>query len=643
MSTGTELDLPAYLSGKGIRVYKAAGAEVTMHCWWCGDGDPKGHGKLYVNTESGLWSCKRCDTHGNRKTMLRHFGDEDKAQFEFAPGTNPALRRKALSNATELATEMLYNNPKILEYLSDRGLWPATLVAAKLGYVPVSWSLVRELRGDNSYADLRQAGLSTATGGDFFSGHVLIPYISHGDVVQLRGKSMVPGGKYVTPSDDNARLYNASSLQGARDAFIAEGELDTLIVQQYLRTSSDPNLRDMAVVGLPGANALPTSFASYFETCRRVYVGLDPDPVGEKAALRIKEMLGTKARLVRLPVSIPKVDWTDYLRPKTDAYPNGGHGLADIERLIFEADAEGRRLFTVRDAYQKWHKIDTEIGGIQLGFRDLDTWIAPGLKPGQLCVPLAKTGVGKTMWLINVIWNLRTRPTLLCSLEMSAAEVYIRLQRVANFWYPLATDADIARMFSNLLIYDRGMASGDMTRLLDDFNDEMGVPPQLVMLDYLGYYANQMRGGSPYERTSQASIGLKEEAKAGEVVLIAPHQVGRTTAEGVPIELGAARDSGAVEETADVLLSLYKPSDADRSNNAIDGTVRMEVLKNRNGRKNVTTSLNFSLASLVLVDKTSVASRTVEDENMLIARGDTYAAVRRFRRHQAGLGQQVLA
>lgn len=634
------MDLPAYLSGKGVRVYKAAGTEVTAHCLWCSDGDPRGKGRLYLNTESGLWSCKRCDSRGNWKSLLRHFGDEDRAEFEFAPGTNPAMRRKALSEAADLATDMLYSNPDILEYLTDRGLWLSTIVEARLGYVPVSWSLVRELRGANTYADLRSAGLSLPEGGDFFSGHILIPYLSHGDVVQLRGKSTAAGGKYVTPMADNARLYNASSLHGARDALIIEGEFDTLAVQQHLRTSKDPILRDMAVVGLPGANALPTSFASYFEGCRKVYIGLDPDDVGEKATDRIKEMLGTKSRVVHLPAGIPKVDWSDWLRPKTDAHPNGGHGLADIERLIFEADAEGRRLFTVRDAFQKWQRIETDVGGIQLGFRDLDTWIAPGLKPGQLCIPLAKTGTGKTMWLINVAWNLRARPTLLCSLEMSAAEVYLRLQRVANFWFPLATDADIAGMLRNLLIYDRGMTAGDLTRVVSDFTDEMGVPPQVVMLDYLGYYANRMRGGTPYERTSQASIGLKEEAKAGEFVLISPHQVGRGTAEGVPIELGAARDSGAVEETADVLLSLYRPSDADRTSVA-DGTVRMEVLKNRNGRKNVTTSLNFSLASLVLVDKSSLASRTVEDENMLIMRGETYGAVRRFRQHQAGQTQQI--
>jgi replicative DNA helicase len=1296
IATNQEMDLPAYLSGKGIHVYKAAGNEVTTHCFFCSDGDPKGKGKLYLNTESGLWSCKRCDMHGNRKLLLRHFGDEDDARFEFAPGTNPAMRRKALVEAAELAADMLYSNPSILEYLQVRGLSLTTIVEAKLGFAPASWSLVRELRANNTYADLRQAGISSPEGSDFFSGQILIPYISHGDVVQLRGKSPAPGGKYITPANDNARLYNAGALLGARDAFICEGEFDCyssdtqvltprgwvrfdqydgepvaqweeggsitmvtpmaytekqadslvhltqgkrggidllvtpghrmvstladgsslkvhraderpsdryhvprvgvldgpgiaysdselmlmmalsadatidirkldgaryarfgftkarkterlcgildelgveysstrltsghdsvcfrvpnyietfkafpiqwlteasakqrefilsemvewdgnhvvsrsqveysttllanaewmqtiahtagrvstimrrsneygdwfkvsvlhnkrstswqairseeasgqtvhcvqvpsgmllvrrdemvavsgncLIVQQFLRTSTDPKMRDIAVVGLPGANALPTSFASYFENCRKVYIGLDPDPVGEKAADRIKEMLGTKARVVHLPGGLPKVDWSDYLCPKSDDHPHGGHELRDIERLIFEAEAEGRRLFTVRDAFQKWQKIETEVGGVQLGFRDLDTWIAPGLKPGQLCVPLAKTGAGKgsplseeictpngwqkwgdlqvgdevfgrdgtptvvtgifdrgilptyrvsfsdhssllvdgdhiwcvrqrgghfsewiestmtttelltaelklapyangrsrgwhytipmaapiqypkrhlpiepytlgalianggltngsaqistpdravierirrhydipawspvlaqaggycphavvrgligeirhlgldvksgekfiptdylrgsvdqrvallqglmdgdgsardkgrasvtystisprlardirqlvtslggtasvrwypnrrvgragrpdeatigimlpasiepfhtpekrrgsarkhteprraivsvervwdqeircisvaaadhlyvvgrdhivthnTQWLLNVAWYLRERPTLLCSLEMSAAECYLRLKRIANFWYPLATDVDIAQLLKNLLIYDRGMQQGDLTRVAGDFTDEMGCPPQVVMVDYLGYYANRMRGNSPYERTSQAAIGLKEEAKAGEFVLLAPHQVGRGTAEGAPIELGAARDSGAVEETADLLLSLYKPGDADRTTGDIDGTVRMEALKNRNGRKNVTTSLNFSLASLVLVDKSSLASKTVNDENILIARGNTYSDVRRFRCHQAGLNQQEL-
>ena len=65
------MDLSAYLSSKGVRTFKAAGVEITAHCWWCDDGNHKGKGKLYLNTENWLYSCKRCDAHGNRKTLLR--------------------------------------------------------------------------------------------------------------------------------------------------------------------------------------------------------------------------------------------------------------------------------------------------------------------------------------------------------------------------------------------------------------------------------------------------------------------------------------------------------------------------------------------------------------------------------------------
>jgi hypothetical protein len=88
---------------------------------------------------------------------------------------------------------------------------------------------------------------------------------------------------------------------------------------------------------------------------------------------------------------------------------------------------------------------------------------------------------------------------------------------------------------------------------------------------------------------------------------------------------------------------LYRPSDADHDG-AVDGTVRSEILKNRNGRVNVTTSLNFSLASLVMVDKHSPEGRLVDQENQMIFRGEDYAAVRRFRVANAGkLAQLRLA
>jgi len=637
------MDLAAYLSSKGHRTFKAAGTEVTAHCWWCQDGDPKGKGKLYLNTESWMYSCKKCDARGNRKTLLRHFGDEARDQLTWLPGQDPAMRRRALSEAAELAADMLLANPEILAYLTGRGLSVETIVDAKLGYVPASWSFAHELKtAGNAWADLRSAGIATAEGQNFFANHVTIPYLSHGDVVQLRGRAMGAGPKYVTPGGDSCRLFNADALHGAKHVIIVEGELDCLALTQALKVSLDPGLRATAVVAVAGAVSLPTSFASYFEDCAKVYVGFDPDDAGRAGALRVKELLGSKARILSLPEDLPECDWSDYLRAADEvSNPHGGHGWRDVQKMVYAADAEGRRLYTARDAYLQWQHVEDEIGGIALGYTELDKWLSPGLKPGQLLVPLARTSVGKTMWLVNVAYNCRARPTLFVSLEMSAAEVYSRLRRVAQFWNPLATDDDVTNELANLRIVDQSMREGDLSRLCEEFKEEVGAAPHIAMVDYLGYYANRIAGGSPYERVSRAVIGLKEEAKANQVALICPHQAGRTAKDGAPVTITDARDSGQVEDTADILLSLYRPADADHDGNAVDGTVRSEILKNRHGRVNVTSSLNFSLASLVMVDKHSTEGRVVDEENQMIFRGEDYNTVRRWRIANAGKLRQL--
>jgi hypothetical protein len=127
------MDLSAYLASKGHHSFKAAGNEVTAHCWWCTGGDAKGKGKLYFNTESWLFDCKKCGARGNRKTLLEHFGDQDSEDLSWLPGQNPAMRRRALSEAADLAGDMLLNKPKILKYLTGRGLSVETIVDSRLG------------------------------------------------------------------------------------------------------------------------------------------------------------------------------------------------------------------------------------------------------------------------------------------------------------------------------------------------------------------------------------------------------------------------------------------------------------------------------------------------------------------------------
>lgn len=379
-------DIATYLASHGLQVHRAGGREVTIHCPFCLDGDPRGKGKCYLNTESWLYECKRCGESGNRRTLMRHFGDTE--TVEFLPGSDPMARRRVLEEYTDHAADLLSNNEKMMLYLLGRGLSAETIVEARLGYIPKNWGACASLPTAHKKADLIASGMMTEGGREYFSDRITIPYLSRNSVLSVRGKD--PVGKYFTAAGDSVRLYGIDDLQEAEDVLIVEGEFDRLVVRQALRGSSDPKLRRTAVVGLPGAGAAPQGFDTYFKEARRVYIALDPDDTGKRFAVKLKETLGSKARLVELPEDLPKCDWTEFLRAKTPTAPHGGHTWHDVADLM--STSAGRRIFSVREAGAQWRKQRDTCAGIKLGFTALDAQLEPGLQPGQVCIPLAKTG-----------------------------------------------------------------------------------------------------------------------------------------------------------------------------------------------------------------------------------------------------------
>lgn len=623
LATVIAVDVTQYLSGHGVQVYRANGSEITFHCLWCPDGDGRGKGKCYINTETWLYDCKRCGERGNRRTLLKHFGDEE--EVTYLPGADPGKRRRVLEESAAVAHQMLLNNDEMLAYLiGERGLSAATITEYKLGFVPDAWPLSRNLPTEHSNVDKMAAGILTESGYEFHANKITIPYLSHGSCVSIRGKD--PKGKYFTATGDAVRLFNADRLRGAEEVIITEGEFDCLVLQQKLELSSDPRVRATAVVGIPGAEALPVGFEGYFTEAKRVYVALDPDETGKRAALRIKEILGSKARVVSLPEELPKCDWTDYIVGRKAS-------LDDVLGLL--STSSGRRLWQVRDANVRWRRREIDAPGIKTGFGDLDAWFRPGMQAGDLIIPIAKTGVGKTNFLCNVAYNTRAYPTIFITLEMMAVQVYERLRMVHHFWNPMATDEQINEAFSLLRIVDEArLREGDLEALCDEFADEVGMRPQLGLLDYLGYYAKGCKGVGQYEKTTNACISLKEGIKTAEIALVAPHQVNRQAEDGRPLEASDARDSGAVEEIADLMISLYRPVDAIKAEQQgdLNGIVRMGCLKNRKGGKGMHTNLRWSSASLVLTDDGTEAARMAEEENRLIWRGEDYQGVRAMRK-----------
>lgn len=641
-----DIDIITYLGSKGYQGRQAKGSEVVFPCFFCGEDPISKKRKLYVNTEDGWYHCKVCGNFGGTYLLQRHFGDDPKTS---EPQTySPIKRRQVLSAAADVGVQMLANNDDVvLSLMQERGLDPETIVSFKLGLAARGWSLSRSLEGfDND--DVLNSSLvyrdGPRKGQDFFYDHLLIPYVSRGSVVQMRGRALGENktGKYLTPPDDPVMLFNVDDLDDADDVIITEGEFDAMVVKQHLLLSPDDKVRRIAVIGLAGANGFKEGFETYLSDARRVYVALDPDDTGKREAIKIKERLGSKARVVELPEELPKCDWTEFLLPvpaNADdmwhaKHPHAGHTWRDIVGLM--GNAQGKRLFTMQEAGYSYRSTRSEQEGIKTGFKQLDATILPGITPGQVMVVLAKTGTGKTLFLCNLAYNMRAHRLLFITLEMTKEEIYERLMKIYLFHHPRASSEEIEHALSNIVICDENrLSERDVEELLDEFEVETGHKPEVAMIDYLGYFARGVRGNGQYEKATNAVMALKALAKRkrGPLALIAPAQVNRLAKEGKPIDMDDARDSGAIEETADFLLSIWRPDDALMSEahgtSAPTGKLRMTVLKSRHGGKDRSYSLVMDLLTLAIVDDDTPAGKRAVQHNHLAWRGETWRDLRR--------------
>lgn len=563
-------------------------------------------------------NCKVCDEKGGSTLLMRHFGDEEDPKDGKPVPTN----HRALEAAADVARQFLTNNDEMLLWLlNERGLEPDTIQQRRLGYVVKPWSLVGSTNLPRE--SFEETGLLGKDGRDFFYEHIIIPYIEHGRVVQLRGRYMGdrPGGKYMTGPGQRVRAYNLDSLQGASEVILTEGEFDAMILEQELGKADDERLRSMAVVALPGVNATPSGFLERgLADVRRVYIGFDGDDAGRTGAERMAEQIGPRARQVELPEGL---DWSDYIV--------GGKRWTDV-RALLDAATGKRRLWSVAEAGRSLRE-RPDTGGARLGFTGFDELIKPGLLPGQLAIVLAKTGVGKTLFLCNVLYNNHKQPILYITLEMTAEEVYERLLRIYYHYHPTATYRQMEQDLAHVYICDENrIGPGGITQLIDEYELETGLRPSMVFVDYLGYFAKGQPGGSPYEKTTAAAMELKAVAKESRVPIIAPHQVNRGAKAGRPLDEDDARDSGGVEETADFLLGLWKPDDVSEKdlNAQPTGEIKLSVLKSRHGGKGRQFGLQMDMLTLCIADTGSRAAKSAQEHNHLYWQGMDYPELRRL-------------
>lgn len=157
---------------------------------------------------------------------------------------------------------------------------------------------------------------------------------------------------------------------------------------------------------------------------------------------------------------------------------------------------------------------------------------------------------GKTVWCLNMMQRIRMVPgqsdmkMLFVSLEQTRGEWWDRARRIHRF-YNLESSEKDARdwWFDNIIIADRNRVEpDDFMRMIDDFDYRMGQLPDLIVVDYLGYFARGFKG-EQYARVSDAVMWLKGLVKETKTRMIVPHQVSRVGKDGEEFGSDAARDS----------------------------------------------------------------------------------------------------
>lgn len=246
--------------------------------------------------------------------------------------------------------------------------------------------------------------------------------------------------------------------------------------------------------------------------------------------------------------------------------------------------------------------------GIPSGFTKLDELTA-GWQKGDLAIIAGRPAMGKTSFALSVAKNIAVdykRPVAFFSLEMNKVQLANRLisntceidgskilngQLTPDEWERL--DRNLSKLQGVPLFIDDtpGLSIFELRTKARRLVREQGV--ELIMIDYLQLMnANGARFGNRQEEVSTISRSLKGLAMELDVPIIALSQLNRTVEnregrEGKRPQLSDLRESGAIEQDADIVLFVHRPEYyrifEDEHGNDLHGMAQIIIAKHRKG------------------------------------------------------------
>ena len=259
------------------------------------------------------------------------------------------------------------------------------------------------------------------------------------------------------------------------------------------------------------------------------------------------------------------------------------------------------------DDIEKAKNAGSELRGVPSGYTALDR-ITQGWQKSDLIILAARPSMGKTAFALNMARNAAVdfnRPIAFFSLEMSSVQLVTRLissetsltadklrsgQLAEYEWQQLSTKVT-PLINAKLFIDDTPQLSVfDLRAKCRRLKQQYDI--QMVFIDYLQLMtAKTEKNGNREQEISNISRSLKSLAKELNIPVLALSQLSRSveTRPGSkkPI-LSDLRESGAIEQDADMVLFIYRPEyyglTEDEENNPTKGQAIVSIAKHRNGK-----------------------------------------------------------
>jgi replicative DNA helicase len=258
---------------------------------------------------------------------------------------------------------------------------------------------------------------------------------------------------------------------------------------------------------------------------------------------------------------------------------------------------------------ERYLKLEASEQGVAVktGLERLDFNLGGGFYAGDVVIVGARPGMGKTTYLQTLANNIsKTKTVLFCSAEMPVTGLsdrdvagvigvtthQVRLGGYEHDIYLKILNVAIPELTSrNIYFYEDTPLTTD--RILQAcIAMKMRFGLDIVFIDYLGMLDDEY-GRSQYERVGYISRRLKQLAKKIDVPVVIAHQLNRDVQDrnDKRPQLSDLRDSGKVEEDADVVMFLYRDSYYEETNQS--RKTEVIIAKQRQGDSNKTVEIYF--------------------------------------------------